>query len=448
MPAVLVWVISLPPHQAKAQDRGDRYMPTSSRCIPPRADTPSSPNGDGRSGFAPARAAATEGSNGPPDNGFPVPARPDAHGQQLAGLPEPARPRTEQRQCAQSCDTGYTLATGDDQQWWCQRSKPQAIRMSAPQELKPAGIDAPFQLKRDGKNKHTLNPAKLAPWQGSLLIEIVGADGKPLAGQPVKLAQTVEDDSGGHPERKHKGQRPLAVLFEDKKALPADKQGEITAPLVTDAQGRIKLFFSASEFTGLHRLKAECAKDACGVAEVMVTVKVPDLAPYEPAPGTAQLVGGSNEKHEQRHYLTKTAARNLDTIIEEMNEAGWKPVGVNDAALPWGGLFDIAGSWKPSHFDHGAGTAVDIRTNGITLETKAATYKDQCSESKDPGALSNKLPVTKILWHDGPPRDMEYFHVYLVGTAPNGAVKKSCQDAGNWMNKAEEKAKTTAEKKG
>jgi len=178
-------------------------------------------------------------------------------------------------------------------------------------------------------------------------------------------------------------------------------------------------------------------------------VKVPDLEPFEPDEGTAKLVGGRNEKHEERHYLTRQSIENLKVMIDAMNKFGWKPIGVNDAALPWGGLFDIEGKWLPSHFDHGAGTAVDIRTKGIALETRAASYKNQCSASKDPGALSNRLPTTKILWHKG---SAEHFHVYLEGAAPNGTAKKSCVDQGGWMEKAEkqanEKRKKTAVKKG
>jgi uncharacterized protein YceK len=79
---------------------------------------------------------------------------------------------------------------------------------------------------------------------------------------------------------------------------------------------------------------------------------------------------------------------------------------------------------------------------------KAATYKNQCSASTDASALSNQLPSTKILWHDGPPRDEEHLHVYLIGTAPTGAPQKSCSDKGGWMKKAEEKAKAKAEKAG
>ncbi|WP_157739363.1 hypothetical protein [Herbaspirillum sp. meg3] len=441
----LIWAITV---HAQAEERGERYQPTSTRCpSAPMLDTPSSNNGDGSSGLPPARAAGNAANSGLPNNGFPPPARLDAHGQKLAGPPEPSRPRVEQRQCAKSCEAGYTMVMDDRHQQWCQRIKPKAISMSVPVELKPAGIDAPFQLNRDGKNKHKLDPAKLAPWQGRVVVQVVGSDDKPLVGQAVKLVQTVEDDSGGHPERKHKGQRPLAVLFLEKAALAVNKQGEITTPLVTDAQGQIKLFFSAPEFAGVHRLKAECAQSTCGTAEETVMVKVPDLAEYEPAEGTAQLVGGTNEKHEQRHYLTKQSIKNLEVMIKAMNKSGWKPVGVNDAALPWGGLFDISGNWRPSHFDHGAGTAVDLRTANIELGTKSQVYDSQCN-SQDANALSNQLPSTKILWHDGPPHDIEHFHVYLLGTAPNGTPKKSCQDAGGWMKKADEKAKAKADKEG
>ncbi|PTU70348.1 hypothetical protein DBB33_13275 [Chromobacterium haemolyticum] len=430
----LIWAVITPVLPVQAQDRDeDKKAATPARCLTTGPATSAS-----GSGAAPARAAATADS-GPPDNGFLPPARLDDHGQPLAPAPEPPRPRVGPSQCVKACAAGYVL---DAQQQWCRRSSSKVIHIDVPTELKPAGVGAPFTFRRDGKTTHTLNPAKLQPWQGRLRVRVLGGDGKLLAGQAVKLSQTVEEDSGSHPKGKHTGPRPLGVLFQGSTALKADAKGTLATPLRTDEQGEIRLFFSAPEFAGIHRLKAECAQPACGSAEGTVTVKVPNLEAYTPVAGTAQLIGGRNEKHEERHYFTKQSIRNLNTMIDAMNRRDWKPVGVNDAALPWGGLFDIAGRWRPSHFDHGAGSAVDLSTRDIRLNTKAAVYKDQCSKSDKPDALSNRLPSTKILWHAGPPKDVEHLHVYLEGSAPNG-TQKECKDAGGWLQQAAAK-KTTA----
>ena len=449
LPCALILAITTAAVQGQVQDRGDRYRSTPSHCLgpPPNPTASSSPNSDGRSGVPPARAAANADNGGPANNGFAPPARLDIHGQPLAPPPAPPRPRAEQGQCTEVCEAGYAMVMNEQLQAWCERIKPQVIHISMPLTLKPAGIEAPFNLK--DSTRHALNPNRLAPWQGRVVLQVIGSHGKPLAGVAIKLVQTVEDDSGHHPERLHTGQRPLAVLFLGKTALKHNQRGEVTTPMVTDAQGEIRLFFSAPPIAGTHLLKAECVQHACKTYAARVTVKVPDLEKFRPVKGSSELVGGPKEKHDERHYLTGQSLENLSVMISAMNKFSWKPVGVNDAALPWGGLFDITGEWLPSHFDHGAGTAVDIRTKGVALETKAATYKSQCSASEDPGALRNQLPITQILWHKG---STEHFHVYLEGTAPNGTAKPDCVDQGGWMKKAEkqanEKRKQTAVKKG
>lgn len=437
----LIWavIIPAPPVQAQDQDE-DKKAATPARCLTPGQDTLVS-----GSGIAPARAAATADS-GPPDNGFPPPARLDDHGQPLAPPPKPPRPRAGPSQCVKACEAGYVL---DAQQQWCRRISSQIIDIQTPLELKPAGVGAPFTFKRlvknksadksldENKNVHTLNPARLQPWQGQVVVQVRTRDGKPLPGQTIKLTQTVDVGSGSHPNSKHTGPRPLGALFQGKTELKANAKGEVRPTLRSDAQGQISLFFSAPEFAGIYRLKAECAQPGCNSAERVVTVKVPNLEAYTPAPGMAQLIGGRNEKHEQRHYLTRQSIENLKVMIDAMNRFGWKAVGVNDAALPWGGLFDISGKWWPSHFDHGAGTAVDLRTKYVTLDIRAAVYKDQCSKSDDPNTLNRRLPSTKILWHSDTD-DVEHLHVYLEGTAPNG-TQRECKDAGGWLARAEAK---------
>ncbi|WP_155835137.1 hypothetical protein [Herbaspirillum sp. RV1423] len=439
----LIWAIAAQAVQvqAQAQDRGERYALTPDRCHPPRSDTTSSNNGDGRSGLAPARAAGGADNGGPPDNGFPPPARLDAHGQQLASPPEPPRPRAEQGQCVKSCEAGYAMVMDDRQQQWCQRIKPKAIRMSVPSELKPEGIDASFtrtrqQKKKDknGEQKITPrlsppapNPSKLLPWQGYVVVTVVGADDKPLAGQSIKITHTVEEDSGGHTKAKHGKRPPLADLFVGKQRI-TDERGEVVAPATTDGAGQVKLIFSASELAGVHRIKAECVRDACGEQTATINVKVLDLERYVPDSAIAREDGaGAAEKHAQRHYLSKAAAQNLEKLIEAMSEAKWGIVRVNDAGLPWGGLFDIDGDWLPSHFDHSAGTAVDLHSKTIAVDTKAGVYRGLCSTSKDPEdseALSKRLPNTKILWHRG---KAEHFHVYLIGADPTGRPA-NCRD--------------------
>ncbi len=63
------------------------------------------------------------------------------------------------------------------------------------------------------------------------------------------------------------------------------------------------------------------------------------------------------------HWMQPTAAYGIwnatKDYISRHPEQG--RMALNDMALPFGGLFDIAGLWRPSHWNHQYGTAVDVR---------------------------------------------------------------------------------------
>ena len=79
---------------------------------------------------------------------------------------------------------------------------------------------------------------------------------------------------------------------------------------------------------------------------------------------------GATPKHmnsnSYNHWMTSAAAWGIYyTAVDYLSlhpEQG--RIAVNDMALPFGGLFDISGGWEPSHWEHGRGTAVDVRGNG------------------------------------------------------------------------------------
>lgn len=435
--------LSLTLFTAHAADKGERYAALPADCAESSGTAASNGNANGTSGFASASqmSAGNDAGNGSPDNGFPPERRSDAHGQQLAPPPAPAQSKSQNKTCTQPCDAGYVSETDSNQKMWCRRATAANIRLNAPEEIKPAGMGAAFN--RYAKPPK-LDEKKLAPWQGHVTVQVLDTNNQPVSGQTIKLTQTIEKDSGGHPAGKHKSPRPQAILMLGTKAITEDT-GKVTAPLVTDAEGKVKLFISANEFAGIHRIEAECAKVNCGKDAREIRVMVPDLEQFEPTEGKSQLVGGSNEKHDERHYLSASSIDNLKVMIRGMNDAGWKNVGVNDAALVWGGKFDITGKWSGSHNDHGAGTAVDLRTHGVSLDTRAAIYNNLCNESKDKGALNNQLPKTRILWHDNEPEKQmyEHFHVYLIGTGPNAGALKPCEDKGGWLKKTEQQDKKT-----
>ena len=72
--------------------------------------------------------------------------------------------------------------------------------------------------------------------------------------------------------------------------------------------------------------------------------------------------GNSNSYN---HWMTSYAAYQIwYTAIDFLsNHPEQGKIAVNDMALPFGGLFDITGDWEPKHWEHGRGTAVDVRGN-------------------------------------------------------------------------------------
>jgi len=75
-------------------------------------------------------------------------------------------------------------------------------------------------------------------------------------------------------------------------------------------------------------------------------------------------------------------------------------IAVNDMALPYGGLFDIAGQWEPSHWNHYRGKAVDVAVGsgayGIP-DSNANTFVDTCVLTG--GAMYGQVETTPLHIH-------------------------------------------------
>ncbi|MBZ2184268.1 MAG: hypothetical protein K7J46_06115 [Bryobacter sp.] len=83
------------------------------------------------------------------------------------------------------------------------------------------------------------------------------------------------------------------------------------------------------------------------------------------------------------HWMTSTAAYGIyNTAVAYLaaNPTQVK-IAVNDMSLPRGGLFDIAGKWSPSHWNHQRGKAVDVRTPSgeyAIPDAKANEFVNNC----------------------------------------------------------------------
>lgn len=230
----------------------------------------------------------------------------------------------------------------------------------------------------------------------NLMAKVTDGTG-PKPGVQLSFTIDVKANSGGHDH--DDTTRPKGTLS----AL----QG------VTDANGEVKITFTAPEAAGIHTITVTCT--SCSPAKVNkeIQVKVPGLVEMLPdtaKPATYTLVGATGN-HKSNHWFTANSVVTLGKVADAMFKTGWGAVGVNDGSLMWGGLFDIKGGWRPSHHEHRVGTEVDLSVTNprkVTDQQKEKTYDMLCK--KDNTGFS-----IQTLWHqdDGYP---EHFHMYLDGT--------------------------------
>lgn len=189
------------------------------------------------------------------------------------------------------------------------------------------------------------------------LIGKVTDGASPKAGVAVTFSVDVTVSTGGHDH--HDSSRPKGSL--------SAAQG------TTDANGEVKLTFTAPEIAGVHTVKATCATCTNSPASKEIQVKVPDLLPifnlpFRDAqwayPGIGQVPG----RHSDNHYLTVAAVTRLLGITQKFNSI-WPDaprLTLNDASLAWGGKFDIPATWERNpraHAEHRLGDNIDVRAN-------------------------------------------------------------------------------------
>lgn len=232
----------------------------------------------------------------------------------------------------------------------------------------------------------------------------------PKAGVVVSFTVEVTASSGGHDH--------------DNVTTPdaARPKGKLNvAQGTTDANGEVKVTFTASEVAGIHTIKASCANCTNSPASKEIKVKVPDLVEMPPdtkAPRSYSLVGVIKDVHNSSHWFLPKSRDTLILVVDTLLNTGWGTVGVNDGSLVWGGLFDIKGKWTPSHSGHRTGNEVDLSFNNPKLIgelQKRKTYAELCKKE-------NTAFSMQTLWHqdDGYP---PHFHLYLDGAGLTSQAK-------------------------
>jgi hypothetical protein len=87
------------------------------------------------------------------------------------------------------------------------------------------------------------------------------------------------------------------------------------------------------------------------------------------------VVRGGTDTHPEGTYGTQKTLTRLQTISGAYFKLTKRKLSINDLSLPWGGLFDLCGTWNPAdkcgdplhggHGTHRLGTDADInRTDG------------------------------------------------------------------------------------
>lgn len=268
--------------------------------------------------------------------------------------------------------------------------------------------------------KSELRPAGTG---GNSTIEVtakVMQGGTPKIGEAVSFSGDVTPNSGGHED--HDVNRPRGRL--------GGAQG------TTDANGEVKLTFTAPEVAGIHTVNATCASCSNTPATKEIQVKVPDLIhiPADSQTPPRYIFVGQTSKHPKSHFVSNDSWETLKLVIDTFLALGWGQVGINDASLEWGGMFDIEGKWLQKylnsngkwvtggHAEHRNGEQVDIsfaRPASVSMALRKKAFDEVCTNDRTP--LS-----PDILWHqtDG---YAPHFHIYLTGKAGAPAVGQNNQ---------------------
>ncbi len=176
----------------------------------------------------------------------------------------------------------------------------------------------------------------------------------------------------------------------------------------SDVAGRVSFKIQATTLNG-----TKCISD-----ETKIDVKVNDLSElFAMGPIVPFALIGKTKEHTRNHFGTTELIQALADLAQDYyQEFGDDPehpwLSYNDMSLPWGGKFDIDGTWSAdigNHVNHRDGVSVDVRTEkkytapepGVPMERRgrllALAFKHNLSvviEGPTP-----KYPNRKPHWH-------------------------------------------------
>jgi len=200
-------------------------------------------------------------------------------------------------------------------------------------------------------------------------IKVTNGD-QPQANQSVKITITRIERSGGHD---HPNSSDLTLW--GRISINGVKGNPVTA--YTDQNGEITTEeIRASEFGGEYLIEASLESKPGIKDKVSFIVKVPGLnllpenSSYIKTGGTEKHFGPPIYQTDNNHWVDSIALSSLVSGTVEFLQATWnrnqERMRINDIGLPFGGLFDINGTWRNPHISHRTGKDVDIE-NGNRL---------------------------------------------------------------------------------
>ena len=187
-----------------------------------------------------------------------------------------------------------------------------------------------------------------------VIVKVTTPSGRPISGYPVVLQARGVPGSGGHD---HDENRPVGNFQQN--------NGQ------TNENGEFKTFYYASQFGGIERIIAsggEVRDSADLTVRVPGLILLPESEYYIKIGGTCRHHGPSISDTvppacripDNNHLGTNDLIDALSAISLNYVQKGGEKIYINDVSLPYGGLFDMRGDWRPPHYEHRVGTNADV----------------------------------------------------------------------------------------
>lgn len=266
--------------------------------------------------------------------------------------------------------------------------------------------------------------------------QVTDCESRGVASVQVTISLSVVARSGFH---EHDLSRPRGML--SLTGVNPVQNLNVTA----DGSGSFSFVFHAPAAAGTHSIQASCIGSFCSshLANKSIDVKIEGLERIPSSNFYTTFDRQGNEigvtgRHPDNHHLTSDAVVALERLafyyhalaVDGMDE--FTPIYVNDASLPWGGVFDIASSknWKPPHAEHRRGTVVDVRANEAEGAIESSDFShineaqeladmgsdaaSHCGKDSRQGATSQpRRPL--CIRYDGTVDPNRHFHIRLLG---------------------------------